>query len=60
MIMPFLPASFVPLDRAEVGVLLGGLALIAFVLWYFFGPQVRGRSGQRGGRRGDRSRGQGS
>ena len=29
------------LDGTEVGVLLGGLALVVFILWYFFGPRER-------------------
>jgi plastocyanin domain-containing protein len=31
----------VSLDGAEIGVILGGLALIALTLWYFFGPRPR-------------------
>ena len=27
------------MDTAEIAVLVGGLALIAFILWYFFGPR---------------------
>lgn len=29
------------LDGAEVGVVVGGLALTIFILWYFFGPRPR-------------------
>lgn len=29
------------LDGAEVGVVVGGLALVLFILWYFFGPRER-------------------
>lgn len=29
------------LDGAEVGVILGGIVLVGFVLWYFFGPRQR-------------------
>ena len=29
------------LDAAEVGVVVGGLLLVAFILWYFFGPRER-------------------
>ena len=29
------------MDTAEVGVVIGGLALVAFILWYFFGPRER-------------------
>ena len=32
------------LDSAEVFVILGGVAAIAFVLWYFFGESWRSRS----------------
>lgn len=28
------------MDTAEIFVLLGGIALAAFVLWFFFGPLV--------------------
>ena len=28
-------------DAAEIGVIVGGLALIALTLWYFFGPRER-------------------
>lgn len=28
-----------PLDASEIGVILGGVALIAFFLWYFFGER---------------------
>ena len=28
-------------DRAELGVIIGGFAAVAFVLWYFFGPRER-------------------
>ena len=34
-VVPFLAA----LDGAEVAVVLGGVALVGFVLWYFFGPR---------------------
>ena len=34
------PAA-VALDPTEVGVIVGGLALIALTLWYFFGPRER-------------------
>ena len=30
------------LDGAEILVILGGIAAIAFVLWYFFGERMRG------------------
>ena len=29
------------MDTSEIFVLVGGLAAIAFVLWYFFGPKER-------------------
>jgi plastocyanin domain-containing protein len=29
------------LDATEIGVIAGGLALIALTLWYFFGPRER-------------------
>ena len=29
------------LDASETGVIVGGLALIALTLWYFFGPRER-------------------
>ncbi len=29
------------MDRAEVLVVAGAVVLIAFVLWYFFGPKAR-------------------
>ncbi len=28
------------MDTAQIGVLIGGLALIAFTLWFFFGPRA--------------------
>ncbi|MBW3635274.1 MAG: cupredoxin domain-containing protein [Armatimonadetes bacterium] len=28
------------MDTAQIGVLMGGLALIAFTLWFFFGPRA--------------------
>lgn len=37
----WLPLSAVSLDRAEIGVIVGGAALIGGVLWYFFGPKER-------------------
>ena len=27
------------MDASEIGVLVGGVAAVAFVLWYFFGPR---------------------
>ena len=33
------PFTLGSLDGAEVGVIAGGLALVAFILWYFFGPR---------------------
>jgi len=29
------------MDASEIGVILGGVALIAFILWYFFGERTR-------------------
>ncbi len=28
------------LDASEIGVIAGAVALIVFVLWYFFGPKA--------------------
>ena len=28
------------MDTAQIGVLIGGLVLIAFTLWFFFGPRA--------------------
>jgi len=33
--------AVVALDAAEIAVILGGVALIGLVLWYFFGPKER-------------------
>jgi hypothetical protein len=30
------------MDTAEIGVLIGGLSLIAFTLWFFFGGRGEG------------------
>ena len=43
-----------PVDAAGWGVLLGGLALVALVVWYFFGERVS--SGRVSGGRGDDAR----
>jgi hypothetical protein len=32
------------MDSAEVGVLIGGVACIAFTLWFFFGGRTAGRT----------------
>ncbi len=29
------------MDASEIGVLVGGIALIAFILWYFFGEREK-------------------
>ena len=29
------------MDTSEIGVIVGGLALIAFILWYFFGEREK-------------------
>jgi plastocyanin domain-containing protein len=34
-----MPLTLGALDGAEVGVIVGGLLLIGFILWYFFGPR---------------------
>jgi plastocyanin domain-containing protein len=33
--------SAVRIDATEIGVIVGGLALIVLTLWYFFGPRER-------------------
>lgn len=29
------------MDSSEIGVVIGGMLLIGFLLWYFFGEQAR-------------------
>ena len=38
------------MDAAEIGVTIGGLALIGFILWFFFGPRATTRARQTGDR----------
>lgn len=35
------PSTLSTLDGAEISVLLGGVLLVGFILWYFFGPRER-------------------
>lgn len=37
------------MDSAQTGVLVGGLALIAFTLWFFFGPRASEKAASSGG-----------
>jgi Cu+-exporting ATPase len=37
------------MDAAQVGVTAGGLALIGFILWFFFGPKAATAARERGG-----------
>lgn len=39
--MSFAFHTLAALDGAEVGVIVGGVGLVGFVLWYFFGPRER-------------------
>jgi hypothetical protein len=34
------------MDATEIGVVVGGAALVAFVLWYFFGMRDGGPRGR--------------
>ena len=35
------PSTLAALDGTEIAVVVGGFVLIAFILWYFFGPRER-------------------
>ncbi len=37
------------MDSAQIGVLIGGLALMAFTLWFFFGPRASEKAAAVGG-----------
>lgn len=37
------------MDTSQIGVLIGGIALIAFTLWFFFGPRASEKAGAVGG-----------
>jgi plastocyanin domain-containing protein len=37
------------MDTSQIGVLMGGLLLIGFTLWFFFGPRASEKAGEVGG-----------
>jgi plastocyanin domain-containing protein len=48
------------MDASEIGVIVGGVTLIGFVLWYFFGEREKAVArGRRFGGAGDQGHGQG-